>query len=139
MCRIFALYVIACFALLGCTTRDASYDSLAEVNFQKGWIPKHIPMGASNLKEVHNLDTGISALAFDIPQSTTWPLPDDCRPVSAQGAVPNQFSRSWWPSESELASSYSIYQCMPDGPPDLTYMAISRSRLHGLHWRTYAR
>ena len=39
-----------------------------------GWIPEWIPVGASSLREVHDIDTNESALAFDIPPGS-WRTP----------------------------------------------------------------
>jgi hypothetical protein len=124
-------------------TLDASYNSLSDAvaadAVDKGWIPEWLPRGATNLREVHNLDTSVSALAFDIPRGEIWRLPEHCARADFAEIVPSQFGRSWWPSESSLASSYKFFQCKADGPPDFEFVAISTAGTRGLHWRTYAR
>ena len=132
--------------LSGCLpsdTLDASYDSMAEAISQdavaKGWIPEWLPEGATNIREVHNLDTNTSALAFDIPPQTGWRLPEHCRPIESKDTVPSVFNRSWWPSDDSLASSYNFFQCKADASPDFAFVGISKAGDRGLHWRTYAR
>jgi hypothetical protein len=132
--------------LSGCLlsdTLDASYASMAEAVSKeavaKGWIPEWLPEDAANIREVHNLDTNTSALAFDIPPHTEWHLPEHCRPVSFNDTSPSVFNRSWWPSDDSLASSYSFFQCKADASPDFAFVGISKTGTRGLHWRTYAR
>lgn len=141
MSRLIAFQAALCLLLAGCLndTIDASYDSMANVDASKGWVPAWIPKGAVNLREVHDLDSNASALAFDIPQGEIWNLPEDCRSVTFADTVPSHFDRSWWPSESSLSSSYSLYQCKADASPNRTFVGISRNGRHGVHWRAYAR
>lgn len=141
MSKFIALPLVLVLMLTGCLsdTLDASYDSVADVNFAKGWVPKWLPQGAVNLREVHNLDTNVSALAFDIPPGEIWHLPEHCRSVAFVDTAPSQFDRPWWPSGSSLSTSYSFYQCKADASPDFAFVGISKTGRRGLHWRTYAR
>ncbi len=141
-----ALSTAVVLLLSGCLlsdTLDASYDSMAEAiskeAIAKGWIPEWLPEGAINIREVHNLDTNTSALAFDIPPRARWTLPEHCRPVGFTDTVPSVFNRSWWPSNDSLAASYNFFQCKADASPDFAFVAISKAGDRGLHWRTYAR
>ncbi|MDH5828919.1 hypothetical protein QFW80_00070 [Luteimonas sp. M1R5S18] len=141
MSKFIALKVAFCLLLVGCLndTLDASYDSLADVDMTKGWVPAWLPETAVNLREVHNLDSNASALAFDIPPGGAWQLPEHCRSVTFADTAPSHFDRSWWPSESSLSSSYSLYQCKADASPDFAFVGISKTGRRGVHWRAYAR
>jgi hypothetical protein len=145
MFKFIALPAALALALTGCLsdTLDASYRSMADAvsggAVDKGWIPEWLPQGAINLREVHNLDTNVSALAFDIPHGVTWLPPEHCSSVDYGAVAPSHFGRSWWPSSKVLATSYRFFQCRPDGPPDFEFVAISTSGTRGLHWRAYAR
>ena len=138
-------FVLVTALLIGCTndTLDSSYDSMGDAiasqAVAKGWIPRWLPPEASDLKEVHNLDSNSSALAFEIPDAQVWTLPDHCHPVKFSDTAPSKFSRSWWPSPEEISSSFDFYQCKADASPDFTFAAIHKSGRRGLHWRTYAR
>ena len=140
----FCSLLIAVF-LVGCTndTLDASYDSTSDAvaaqAVSKGWIPPWLPPEASNLMEVHNLDSSSSALSFKIPDGQVWELPSHCRPVGFSDTSPSKFSRSWWPSTEELGSSFDFFQCQADASPDFTFVAIHKMGGRGLHWRAYAR
>ena len=136
--------VLIAALLIGCTndTLDASYDSMTDAiasgAVAKGWIPQWLPPEASDLKEVHNLDSNSSALAFEIPRGQVWALPDHCRSVKLSDTAPSKFSRQWWPSPKEISSSFYLYQCKADASPDFTFAAVHKSGRLGLHWRTYA-
>ncbi len=140
MIKRITLKVALCLLLVGClnNTLDASYDSLADVDMAKGWVPDWLPEGAANLREVHDINTNASALAFDIPTDEIWQLPKHCRPVTPAETVPSHFDRSWWPSESSLASSYVLYRCNADASPDFTFVGVAKTGRRGVHWRAYA-
>ena len=65
--------VLALFlCLAGCLeTMESSYATRQEAveagQVAKGWIPRWVPASATNLREIHNLDSNASALAFDLP------------------------------------------------------------------------
>lgn len=133
-----------CIALGGCLLTDnfdASYDSMAgaiaEGAVRKGWIPAWVPRDATDLREVHNLDTSSSALAFDLPEGTRWQLPADCRPINFRDTVPPSPRRRWWPSDATLAKSYAFHECKAEASPDHTFVGLRADGRHGLHWRAY--
>ncbi|MCL6713587.1 hypothetical protein M8R20_42115 [Pseudomonas sp. R2.Fl] len=106
------LIILPCLGLLaGCLsdTLDAAYGNLAEARadgaIDRGWIPAWVPESATALHEVHNLDTNVSALAFDLPGDTRIPLPGGCLPATYAQTLPVRFARSWWPSQGTLARS----------------------------------
>jgi hypothetical protein len=118
-------------------TLDASYDTMADaVSAQavdKGWIPDWLPSSATNLREVHNLDTNTSALTFDIPAGEVWKLPIDCKPIAFSDTKPPVFDRSWLPSDEIMAASYTLFRCRED----FAFVGISKKGDQGLHWRNY--
>jgi hypothetical protein len=130
--------------LSGCLweTIDSSYGSLHEAaaagQVEKGWIPRWVPPGAEDTREVHNLDSGASALSFRLAPGSTLQMPGDCRAVSYRSTVAVYFERSWWPSADDLAEKYTFVQCRPVAAE---YEFIGRSVEGGqvIQWRTYAR
>lgn len=105
---------------------------------EKGWIPSWIPQDATDLREVHNLDSNVSELSFAMPSRSQVHLPSDCRPVAYADTVPARISRDWWPSEDTLERSYVFFQCQADHT-GYRFVAIRKSSGHVLHWRTYSR
>ena len=127
------------FATTGCldTTLDASYRTMsgavADGAVVRGWIPPWVPNTAFDLREVHDLDSNESALSFGIVAGTKLTLPPQCLRVPASEILPQLFRRSWWPAEDELKESYTFYICHGE------FVALHRSKLRVLHWRTNAR
>jgi hypothetical protein len=140
-----SLLLVSCIALGGCVWEnvDATYDSMAnaisEGAVTKGWIPPWLPQGATNLQEVHNLDTNVSSLAFDIRDGTGWKLPAQCEPIRYGDTVPPSLKRSWWPTDAELSEFYEFFECEADASPDHVFVGTKRDGHGGLHWRVYRR
>ncbi|MEG0183099.1 MAG: hypothetical protein RR704_06555 [Stenotrophomonas sp.] len=103
----------------------------------KGWIPVWVPDEATDLREVHDLDTNLSALAFRKPGSSQLVLPPGCRPVDHSATRPAVFNRTWWPSEAALERSYSFFRCATE-LNRAVFVATSRTGDHVLFWRTSA-
>ncbi|MGY0800151.1 hypothetical protein ACW7G0_14005 [Lysobacter sp. A286] len=124
---------------------EVSYANMAEAikhgAVDRGWIPKWIPASATNIREIHDLDTNESMMAFDMVSSDSWQLPEHCVAITFQEASPPRFSRSWWPSAQELGHSYNFHRCDGDAPfsSSLTWVARHQSGEHSLHWRAFAR
>ncbi|CAH0154111.1 hypothetical protein SRABI35_00590 [Stenotrophomonas lactitubi] len=121
---------------------DSSYATKQEAvdaeMIAKGWIPAWVPQEATDLREVHDLDSNVSALAFSKSRSKQLLLPSGCRPVNHSAVQPALFNRSWWPSESALKRSYSFFRCEHEVDRSV-FVATSRTGDHVLFWRTYAR
>lgn len=126
--------------LSGClgTTLDASYasmaDAIADGAVHRGWIPEWVPATARDLREVHDLDINVSALAFDLPAGTHWRLPAHCIPVRFEQTPPTHFRRGWWPSRRELKRDYAFFECRRD-PDRYVFVGRRHDGGGGLHWR----
>ena len=137
--------LIAALLLLGCTNDvlDSSYPTVAAASADgavvRGWIPTWIPSTATNIHEVHNVDTNQSALSFTLPQMA-WSPPAPCRRADGGEFSEPAFSRAWLPSSQELAAAYDFYSC-PSGLPGpmLAAVAVQRGGQHVVHWRVFAR
>lgn len=132
-----------CLILTSCDlVMDSSYATKQEAvdaeMIAKGWIPAWVPQEAIDLREVHDLDSNVSALAFSKPRSKQLLLPSGCRPVNHSATQPALFNRSWWPSEAALKRTYTFFRCEPEFDKSV-FVATSRTGDHVLFWRTYAR
>ena len=139
--RVLMATLILCTAGCELETFDSSYptlaDAVADNQVVKGWIPAWVPQSATNLKEVHNLDSNASALAFELPQNTALALPPDCISITYQESVPTYFQRRWWPSEFELKAEYHFFRCRTDAA-QYVFVGAKTDGSRALHWRTYA-
>ncbi|OUL14060.1 hypothetical protein B0X78_08420 [bacterium AM6] len=140
--RLFLLFAL-CLILTACDlVMDSSYATKQEAvdaeMIAKGWIPAWVPEEATDLHEVHDLDSNVSALAFSKPRSKQLLLPSGCRPVNHSAVQPGLFNRSWWPSEAALKRAYTFFLCEPEFDKSV-FVATSGTGDHVLFWRTYAR
>lgn len=123
-------------------TMDASFATAAEARaagyVAKGWIPPWLPGDATDVREVHDLDTNVSELSFAIPARDSLELPPECKPVEYSGTVRAYIRRHWWPGETELQQSYVFFRCPADAA-DYVFVSVSKAGTRVLHWRTYAR
>jgi len=133
--------------LSACTSDvlDASYATQAEAvaagAVHRGWIPAWVPPEATDLREVHSVDTNESALVFNLPAGLNWRPPASCRDADAGEFAEPAFARAWIP---ELGASYSYYSCpSPSGVtgsvPIIAAVAVQQGGQHVLHWRVFAR
>ena len=133
--------VVLALLLGGCETFDSDYatraDAVADEQVAKGWIPVWVPSDATNIREVYNLDSGTSALSFELPRGAPSPIPADCNPVELAGTSPMYFERSWWPTPARLMAEFSFFHCRPYANPH-TFAAVRRDGRQVLHWRSYA-
>lgn len=140
--RLFLLFAL-CLILTSCDlVMDSSYATKQEAvdaeMIAKGWIPAWVPEEATDLREVHDLDSNVSALAFSKPRSKQLLLPSGCRPVNHSAVQPAMFNRSWWPSEAALKRAYTFSRCEPEFGKSI-FVATSSTGNRVLFWRTYAR
>lgn len=140
--RLLLLFAL-CLILTSCDlVMDSSYATKQEAvdaeMITKGWIPAWVPEEATDLREVHDLDSNVSALAFSKPRSKQLLLPPGCRPVNHSATRPALFNRSWWPSEAALKRAYTFFHCEHEIDRSV-FVATSRTGDRVLFWRTYAR
>ncbi|MDH1389313.1 MULTISPECIES: hypothetical protein [Stenotrophomonas] len=121
---------------------DSSFDTQQQAidadMVNKGWIPDWVPHEATDLREVHDLDSNTSALAFAKPPAIPLQLPADCQATTFNNSNPVAFNRHWWPSNATLSASYRVFRCAPESRKSV-FVAINRTEGRVLFWRTYAR
>lgn len=124
---------------------DAFYATQAEAvaagAVGRGWVPDWVPTQATDLREVHDLDTNESALLFTLPSTLNWRPPAACRVANAGEFQAPPFTRAWLPKPG---SNYAYFSCpATDVPPGSTPLveavAIERSGRHVLHWRVLSK
>lgn len=138
-----AIVVTFCSALGACgLVMDSPFDTLCEAldadMVNKGWIPDWVPHEATDLREVHDLDSNTSALAFTKPPAIPLQLPADCQATTFNDSDPVAFNRHWLPGDATLSASYRVFRCAPESGKSL-FVAINRTEDRVLFWRTYAR
>lgn len=138
-----AIVVTFCSALGACgLVMDSSFDTLCEAldadMVNKGWIPDWVPHEATDLREVHDLDSNTSALAFTKPPAIPLQLPADCQATTFNDSDPVAFNRHWLPGDATLSASYRVFRCAPESGESV-FVAINRTEDRVLFWRTYAR
>lgn len=137
------LLLTVCTTLIACgLVMDSSFDTLQQAidadMVNKGWIPDWVPHEATDLHEVHDLDSNTSALAFTKPGVVPLKLPADCQATAFGDSDPVAFDRDWWPGEGTLNVSYRIFRCTPDLGKSV-FVAVSRYEDRVLFWRAYPR
>src|SRR5690606_10252246 len=103
------LVLVFVAALAGCDVievMETSYPNMATAEsrggISSGWIPQWLPDNAVDLREVHDIDTNESALAFKISGSANWRPLGQCQPVQLSAVTQPRFDVSWWPVSAEL-------------------------------------
>ena len=102
------LYLVTLLPLLmaACSDlRESSYSSMAEARrvgaLDRGWLPDILPDAATNLREIHNIDTNQTWCAFELAPSETARLRGSMVPVKVSD-LPEKTLRTpgvrWWPS-----------------------------------------
>jgi hypothetical protein len=102
--------------LSGCQDPDVlekHYDSYAQVvadhAIDRGWIPDWMPVGASDIFELHNVDTSESLLRFSFHKGSSIALPTTCIQAPPDQLPMPRYSRPWWPSGFAAASPAPRY------------------------------
>ena len=140
-----ATALLATLVAAGCTTDvlDASYASRSEVEadgaIDRGWVPEWLPAEATQIREVHNIDTSESALAFRLPPGTEWRPPSPCQPVAGSKTGGPRFNREWIPALGAQATYYSCPAEEGLGAARVETVAILSGGQQVVHWRAFAR
>jgi hypothetical protein len=81
--------LLACFVLLaaGCSeTFESHYSDRQEAQrdgvFERGWLPDWLPASATDIREIHNLDTNEGAFSFSVQAGWSPPEAAGCAPSS---------------------------------------------------------
>lgn len=99
------LISFAFFTLLGCSdVRESSFSSYADAEkssvIEQGWIPEELPLAATNIRELHNIDTNEGWGRFelrDARQLASFEQALKC--VNISNIRLRRFPRrDWWPS-----------------------------------------
>lgn len=135
-----AVFVTGCIG----ETLDSSYVDISDAGrrgaISAGWIPPWLPAIASNIREVHNIDTNESALTFTKPSGSAWRPPAECRPVHGGAFTETRFDRTWVPARAELSGKFDFFLCSTRQDPQMfEALAIERDGTRVLYWRGYAR
>ena len=105
----------------------------------RGWVPDWVPPQATDLRGIHSLDTGESALRFTLAAHHAWAPPLACRPVPPSSVIAPRWRRDWVPA---LSPGDRVFGC-PDvsrGPgqvPLLSALVLRRDGRH-VYWRYLA-
>lgn len=135
---------VAAIFLAGCgDIVDSTYASQTDARVSgaiaAGWIPEWIPSSAFHIREVHDLDTNESALAFSL-SGGTWTAPAHCAPTEGGARAGSKFSRSWLPSNAEMSSKFRVFECSGQLAPQMhEALAVSLDNSYVVRWRAYAR
>ncbi len=135
--------VVGLGVLAGCSeTSESFYAGAASARASgavaAGWVPEWIPPDAGEIREVHNIDTNESAMAFALPPGT-WRTPSSCRPAQGGEFVEPRFDRPWIPSGKDLASKFKFFSCTNASSPQMIEaVAVRFDEAFVLHWRGYA-
>lgn len=131
------LLVATAFALAACAeTLEANYATLAEARaagaVARGWVPDWLPPSATNIREVHNLDTNHFMVRFTLPMGTPFQPPKPCERVPLNVPPKPPFNRAWWPSDVPASGPathrHAFFGC------DRTFVAYSASQGEGFVW-----
>ena len=136
---------LATLVAAGCTddVLDASYASRSEVEadgaIARGWVPKWLPVEATHIREVHNVDSSESALAFRLPAGAGWRPPSPCQPATGSKPRGPRFNREWIPELDDRATYYSCPGEEGAGAANVETVAVLSGGQQVLHWRALAR
>jgi hypothetical protein len=90
-------------ALLGCApeTVQRRYDThaLAERKgaIQAGWLPTWLPKTATDVAEIHSIDTNAGMWAAAVPVGQEVSLPANCISAVRSQLLAPPFKTAWWP------------------------------------------
>jgi hypothetical protein len=102
------LMVFCGIAFTNSETPVTEYSSLAEARaagaLDRGWIPPSLPASATNLREVHDIDTNERWIAFTAPLPELRAMILQLAPLSYEAARKTVVDRPWnarqgWPPE----------------------------------------
>jgi hypothetical protein len=143
------MLVLSCSVL---ETREAHYPTLAAAvadgAVARGWVPDLLPPDASDIREIHDLDTEEVWSRFTCASESLAGVLRTCSEVDAlHVAWPRATRRlSWWPQDLQQAASrpgqsYRFFRCpAPDRYPGQshtmpTFLAFAEGQRSAWYWR----
>jgi len=145
----FATSVLLLAIASACERRDVlerAYASREEVvrdgAIGRGWIPAWIPESARDIREVHNVDTNVSQLAFAYGVFDASDVSPGCAPaVPATVILPRTSMTNWWPKALRRSSPeldrFSLFECREEREPH-AYLAVDAKDSKAYFWREWA-
>ena len=124
---------------------ERSYASREDVvragAIDRGWIPAWIPESARDIREVHNVDTNVSQLAFAYRSFDIAQVGPGCAKATPNGIVlPRHSMAAWWPNELRVGSSqlerFSFFACPQEREPH-AYLAVDEGHSKAYFWREW--
>jgi hypothetical protein len=116
-----SLLVAACLvAIAACSeTVDSRYKSYPEAvaagAVSRGWVPSWLPHQASEILEVHDIDTNAVMLRFSYPKGLQVRPPANCHRTTAAEVKAAPFKRAWWPdaipARSGGTANHEYWKC----------------------------
>ena len=105
---------------------------------QRGWIPHWIPPSATDIAEVHNVDTNYRLLAFSYDSYATDTFLKACSPLDPKNVtLPIWAPVKWWPEElrhgSVAPGHLKLFSC---GDTDREFLAIDEKAKRAFGWQT---
>lgn len=100
-----------------------------------GRIPKWVPASATNLNEVHSVDTVQSLLSFTFDPADLAAMTNACDPLDGYDIQYPALEAEWWPPElrdmaGARAKGYSLYDCFND----MGYLAVEEAANRAYFW-----
>lgn len=102
------------------------------------WIPEFLPQSATDIREVHNIDTNEIWLSFHFNSQELTAMVSSCKEVSESDFhYPRKRIGSWWPQtlvrhlngKIQSSAPYIYYLCNNDG-----LMAIDAENNNAYYW-----
>jgi hypothetical protein len=134
------ILIFISIGLAGCKDSDLSeqhYANYSQVTsdhaIDRGWVPDWLPANATNIYELHNIDTNYSMLRFSFPAGTELKPPSACAQIDPSKAPQPRYSRSWWPRDvppSSFVTHRHVFLLCGE-----TYIAFSNNQGEGFAWQ----
>ena len=101
---------------------------------ERGWIPEWLPRSARDIREIHDLDTNQSMLAFSFDCADVPKLGTSCKQIGREQLRPAPFSVAWWPNDvppPDFVTHRHVYHHCEDGG----YVAVATTGGELFRWR----
>jgi hypothetical protein len=89
---------IALLSFVGCEIRESHYASSEQAGrdhaFERGWLPEELRQGATNISELHDLDSNGSRASFDYSAPVMERLEKNCSRIPPNQKVTSALG---WP------------------------------------------